>query len=111
MVSYWRRSQSIIQIIGWGATTHTERVGGRTTWLFEEVITHHCQGDTQKAWVGETGLGVAGGERVPEATGVGEVAQERALSMGQEQGSWATKLEKQAEEEKATEQIEKSQGD
>lgn len=41
---------------------------------------------------------------------MGELAQERALSMGQGQGSWATKLEEQAEEEKAAGQTEKSQG-
>lgn len=112
MVSYWRRSQSIFQVIGWGATTHRDRVNGRMTRLFEkEVITHYCQGDTQKAWVRETGLGVAGVEREPEATEVGELAQERALSMGQGQGSWATKLEEQAEEEKAAGETGKSQGD
>lgn len=42
---------------------------------------------------------------------MGELAQERALSMGQGQGSWATKLEEQAEEEKAAGQTEESQGD
>ena len=83
VVPYWRRSQGF----RWGGC-HSQREGqwekGAAVW--EGVIAHHGQGDTQEAdtffrlehrqdvWVGETDLGVAGAERVPEATG-GEQAQ------------------------------------
>lgn len=56
--------------------------------------------------MGETELGVARVERVPKATGVGELAQGKALSMGQGPGSRVPYLGQQAEEE-AAEQIEK----
>lgn len=80
---------------GWEAATHRGGYGclGRSPLIKVRV---HREADTffglehrEDVWAGETDLGAAGVEMVPEATGKGEQAQGTALSMGQGKGSQA----------------------
>lgn len=48
VVPFWRRSQVVSQISGWGAATHREGQWEKSR-LFEEAITHHGQRDSHKA--------------------------------------------------------------
>lgn len=72
------------------------RLSGKVTIL---TVRLHQEADTffglehrEDVWAAETGLGAAGVETVPEATGKGEQAQGTALSTGQGKGCQAPQL-------------------